>query len=54
MPTEVSDPAEFELDDLEIVRDRIAHCQQYLDEALKAVRQAIQLLPDDDDEDEAA
>jgi hypothetical protein len=37
---------------VERLSDRLAHAQQYLDEALKAVRDAIELLPDDDDDDE--
>ena len=30
--------------------DRLAHAKQYLDEVLPAVRDAIELLPDEDEE----
>ena len=37
---------EFRIEDVERFEDRLAHAQQYMDEALQAVRDAIALLPD--------
>jgi hypothetical protein len=49
MPT-----AEFTLEDLERFEDRLAHAEQYLGEAQKAVRDAIELLPDEDEEEQSS
>jgi hypothetical protein len=49
MPADVTEP-----DLAAKLADRLAHSEQYLAEALKAMQQAIELLPDEDDDEEAA
>jgi hypothetical protein len=46
MNTEEASTVEFRIEDVERFEDRLAHAQQYMDEALQAVRDAIALLPD--------
>jgi hypothetical protein len=40
----------FTLEDVERFEDRLRHAEQYMDEALRAVRDAIALLPNPDEE----
>jgi len=43
---------EFRIEDVERFEDRLSHAQQYMDEALRAVRDAVALLPEPvEDED---
>jgi hypothetical protein len=47
MPADVSEP-----DLASQLADRLRHAEQYCAETLKAVRGAIELLPDEDDDED--